>query len=319
MRLHVDRSFTLRGIGTIVTGTLWSGDVGAGDNIVVLPRDIEARVRSVQVHDRPVERAAAGQRVALNLVGVGWRELGRGDVVVAPGAEIAPTYRVEARLDAPVERGTRVQVHHGTRDAPARVYPLEDGLVQIRLEAPLVAVAGDRVVLRQIAPPDTLGGGAIVDAHPPRTRRDVESAVGSRQLAEVVESEPVLDDFALQLASLLRSDWREPRSHGDLGDAVGLAPNEVERRLVQLERAGQAVRAGKNLHFHPEPLAELEAQVIALCERDGSASIASLRDELGTSRRYAQAVLEHLDRIRVTRRDGDAHVLRRRVAQGGGG
>jgi selenocysteine-specific elongation factor len=132
------------------------------------------------------------------------------------------------------------------------------------------------------------------------------------------EPEP-LDDYALRLASLLRSDWREPRSHGDLGDAVGLAPDEVERRLVQLERVGQAVRAGKNLHFHPEPLAELEAHVIALCEREGSASIGSLRDELATSRRYAQAVLEHLDRVRVTRRDGDAHVLRRRVAQGGGG
>ncbi len=324
LRLHVDRSFTLRGIGTIVTGTLWSGEVGAGDSVVVLPRGIEARVRSVQVHDRPVDRAAAGQRVALNLAGVGWRELGRGDVVVAPGSEIGPTYRVEARLETAVERGTRVQVHHGTRDAPARVYPLDDGVVQIRLEAPLVAVAGDRVVVRRIAPPDTLGGGVVVDAHPPRVRQPAEgspqTAARRGQPAEAAGPEPEqLDDYALQLASLLRSDWREPRSHGDLGDALGLSPGEVERRLVQLEGVGQAVRAGKNLHFHREPLAELEAQVIAMCERDGSASIASLRDELGTSRRYAQAVLEHLDRVRITRRDGDAHVLRRRVAQGGGG
>ncbi len=317
-RLHVDRSFTLRGIGTVVTGTLWAGAIGTGDRVSVLPRGIEARVRSVQVHDRPVERAAAGQRVALNLVGPSWRELGRGDVVVAADGEVSATYRVEARLDAPVEPGTRVQVHHGTRDAPARVYPRDDGVVQLRLEAPLVAVAGDRLVVRQIAPPDTLGGGVMVDAHPPRSSRRQEPAARGPRPAERRPEPEVLDDAALALAALLRSDWREPRAHGDLADAVGLAPAEAERRLAQLERSGQAVRVGKNLHFHPEPLAELEAQVIALCERDGAATIAALRDELGTSRRYAQAVLEHLDRIKVTRRDGDVHVLRRRAQRGGG-
>src|SRR3954454_12350802 len=313
LRLHVDRSFTLRGIGTIVTGTLWAGEVAAGDRVAVLPRGIDARVRSVQVHDRPVERAAAGQRVALNLVGPSWRDLGRGDVVVTPGEEVAASYRVEARLDAAVDSGTRVQVHHGTRDAPARVYPREDGVVQLRLEAPLVAVAGDRLVLRQIAPPDTLGGGTITDAHPPRTHREAEQPAALSP--QPVEPE-TLDDAALRLAALLRSDWRTPRAHGDLADAVGLEPAEAERRLAQLERTGQAVRVGKNLHFHPEPLAELEAQVIALCERDGAATIAALRDQLGTSRRYAQAVLEHLDRTKVTRRDGDAHVLRRRQPGG---
>jgi selenocysteine-specific elongation factor len=230
--------------------------------------------------------------------------------VIAPGDDVAPTYRVEARLDGTVERGTRVQVHHGTRDAPARVYPRDDGVMQLRLEAPLVATEGDRIVIRQIAPPDTLGGGTITDAHPPRTHREtVPSSVVRRP--SPAEPEP-LDDAALRLAALLRSDWREPRAHGDLAEAVGLTPAEAERRLAQLERTGQAVRVAKNLHFHPEPLAELEAQVIALCERDGAATIAALRDELGTSRRYAQAVLEHLDRSKVTRRDGDAHVLRRR-------
>jgi selenocysteine-specific elongation factor len=314
LRLHVDRSFTLRGIGTIVTGTLWAGEVAAGDRVLVLPRGIEARVRSVQVHDQPVERAAAGQRVALNLVGPSWRELGRGDVVVAPGVDVRATYRVDARLDAELERGTRVQVHHGTRDAPARAYPLGEGISQLRLEAPLVPVAGDRLVLRRIAPPDTIGGGTVTDPHP-RRHGTLESAEPepppSAARRPPPEPEP-LDDAALHLAALLRSDWRTPRAHGDLAEAAGLAPAEAERRLAQLERSGQAVRVGRSLHFHPEPLAELEAQVIALCERDGSATIAGLRDELGTSRKYAQAVLEHLDRTKVTRRDGDAHVLRRR-------
>src|SRR5204863_9512211 len=128
-RRHVDRSFTLKGIGTVVTGTLWAGSIGAGDIVRILPRDFEARVRSVQVHDEPVERAAAGQRVALNLVGVGWRELGRGDVVTSPDTELAPTYLIDAALSLepgarPLRRGARVHVHHGTREAPARVAPL---------------------------------------------------------------------------------------------------------------------------------------------------------------------------------------------------
>src|SRR5439155_8989279 len=135
-RLHVDRSFTLRGIGTVVTGTLWAGSIGAGDVVRVLPRGLEARVRSVQVHDQPVERAAAGQRVALNLVGVGWRELGRGDVVVT-GEGVRPGYLLDVALATedgarPLRRGTRVQVHHGTREAPARVVPLGGGFAQLR-------------------------------------------------------------------------------------------------------------------------------------------------------------------------------------------
>ncbi|MFL5886018.1 MAG: SelB C-terminal domain-containing protein, partial [Thermoleophilaceae bacterium] len=87
---------------------------------------------------------------------------------------------------------------------------------------------------------------------------------------------------------------------------------EAADRLRRLERAGQAVRVGRNLHFHPEPLAELEARVVAMCGRDGRATIASVRDELATSRKYAQALLEHLDAQKVTVRRGDEHVLRRR-------
>ena len=84
------------------------------------------------------------------------------------------------------------------------------------------------------------------------------------------------------------------------------------RDSSDLVRAGEAVRVARNLHFAPEPLASLESSIVALCERDGEATIAGVRDELATSRRYAQALLEHLDATKVTRRAGDAHVLRRR-------
>jgi selenocysteine-specific elongation factor len=340
-RLHLDRSFTLKGIGTVVTGTLWSGGIGAGDTVTVLPRGLEARVRSVQVHDRPVERAPAGQRVALALSGVRWRELGRGDVVAAPEADLAPTYLVDASLSIEagaraLARGERVHVHHGTREAPARVVPLErdeipaggSGLAQLRLEAPLVPAAGDRLVLRRIAPPDTVGGGTVIDPHPRKHGPSAEVVEGLRALERgerppepraaaspppVAEEPPPLDDDALRLAAMLRSDGTEPRTDADLAAAAGVSSADAATRLRALERAGQAVRVARNLHFHPEPLAEVVERVVGICERDGAATIAGVRDELATTRKYAQAVLEHLDATRVTRRDGDAHVLRRRT------
>jgi selenocysteine-specific elongation factor len=315
-RLHVDRSFTLKGIGTVVTGTLWSGSVAAGDRVRILPRALEARVRSVQVHDRPVERAEAGQRVALNLSGVGWRELGRGDVVCAPGADLAPTYLIDAKLTLEpgadgLRRGERLHVHHGTRDAPARVVLLGDGLAQLRLEAPLVPAAGDRLVLRRVAPPDTVGGGLVVDPHP--RKRGPGSETPAPPESEPRREPPApapLDQAALGLASLLRSDGERPRTDAELAAAAGLAEREAAERLRALEGAGQAVRVGRNLHFDPGALDAIVARVLAICEREGAATIAGVRDELGTSRKYAQAVLEHLDEAKLTRRRGDEHVLR---------
>src|SRR4051812_27185212 len=326
-RLHVDRSFTLRGIGTVVTGTLWSGVITAGDAVTILPRGLRARVRSVQVHDVGVERADAGQRVALNLAGVGWREVGRGDVVCGAGCSLAPTYLIDATAQWDIEPPTesvRLHVHHGTREAPARVVPLGHGYVQLRAEAPLIAAAGDRFVLRSVAPPDTVGGGVVVDPaarkHGARERaaaratgQPLDAAPSAPEPAAADASEPPpLDDGALALVSLLRADWASPRTDAELALEAGLSERDALARFRLLEAAGQAVRVGRNLHFHPAALDELEARIVAIAEREGSATIAGVRDELATSRKYAQALLEHLDRERVTRRDGDAHVLRAR-------
>ena len=324
-RLHADRSFPLRGIGTVVTGTLWSGSIARGDRVAVLPAGIEARVRSVEVHDKHVEVAEPGQRVALNLAGAARDEVARGDVVTSAGSALAPTWLVDARLSLEdgvrIERGTRVHVHHGTREAPARVVPIEGtDLVQLRLEAQLVPAAGDRLVLRQVAPPDTIGGGEVVDPRPRKHSRldaDPPPHIAAGEFGP--DSGPKspagageLDERAVELASLLDSDGFEPRADGELAQAVGVEPGEAARLWSQLERRGRAVRVAHNLHFAPKPLAELERRVIELCERDGATTIAAVRDELATSRRYAQALLEHLDSKKVTIRRGDAHVLRRR-------
>jgi selenocysteine-specific elongation factor len=124
-------------------------------------------------------------------------------------------------------------------------------------------------------------------------------------------SAPPLDAPALALAALLASDGERPRTDAELAEAAGVDP----AAFVALERAGLAVRVAKTLHFAPAPLGALIDRVVAICERDGSATIAGVRDELGTSRKYAQAILEHLDATKVTIRRGDEHVLRGRRDQ----
>ena len=160
-RLYVDRSFTLRGIGTVLTGTLWSGTIGAGDDLVLQPSGRAVRVRSVQVHDRDVERAGAGQRVAVSVPGVERSEVLRGDALVERDG-YPVTYRLDVVLDElePIRDGARVHVHVGTAHAPARVVRTGERWAQLRLAEPVVAARGDRVILRAET---TLGGGRVVD------------------------------------------------------------------------------------------------------------------------------------------------------------
>jgi selenocysteine-specific elongation factor len=318
--LHVDRAFTIHGAGTVVTGTLWSGAVATGDRLVLLPADRPVRVRSVQVHDEPVQRAGAGQRVALNLVGVAVREVARGDVVAAPGA-VAPARLLDCALTLRDARhGMRAHVHHGTREAPARLADLGDGLWQARLERPLLARAGDRVVVRAIAPPDTLGGGVVLDPAARRhgRRPDVlerlqrlrrgepepEPAPDAAPAAEPAAPEPApLPASALALEERLRAAGHEPPSESDLDPAD----------LRALRDAGRAVRVGRAMYAHPDAVASVRARVEAVIAAEGSITLARLRDELATSRRFAQALLEHLDAERVTKRlPDDSRVLRRR-------
>jgi selenocysteine-specific elongation factor len=328
LRLHVDRVFTIRGAGTVVTGTLWSGVAERGAEVTILPGGRRSRVRGVQVHDSSVERAEAGQRVALNLVGVEVREVARGDVVVGAGVDVAPAYRVDAALtwaDPALrpDHGDRVQVHHGTREAPARLAELGGRYWQLRLERPLVPAAGDRLVIRQIAPPDTLGGGVVLDPRPARHgpsrdalarlagiergEPDPPAAAAPRgsgaSAAATPRAEPApLSPEALAVEERLRAAGAEPPLDSELP-----AP-----ALKALRDAGRAVRLGPAMHVHPDALARVRDVVLAHLDEHGSITLAQLRDRLGTTRKFAQAWLERLDADKVTLRRGDERVARRR-------
>jgi selenocysteine-specific elongation factor len=281
-------------------------------------------VRAVQVHDEPVDRAHAGQRVALNLAGIARRDVARGDVIAPPGA-LAPALVLDCALTLRGARhGMRAHVHHGTREAPARLADLGDGLWQARLERPLLARAGDRVVVRSIAPPDTLGGGVVLDAEARRhgrrpdavarlarlRRGEPDPAPARRSVARPAASQaPVeLSPSALALEQRLREAGHEPPAERELD------PDD----LHALRAAGRAVRVGRDRYAHPEAVRAVRNRVEALVARDGAVTLAGLRDELGTSRQFAQALLEHFDAERVTRRRPDDSRVLRRIAQSPG-
>jgi selenocysteine-specific elongation factor len=326
-RLHVDRVFSIRGAGTVVTGTLWSGEIGRGHEVMLLPSGRRARVRGVQVHDQQLPSAAAGQRVAVNLSGISVGEIERGEVLTATGADLRPTYLIDAALefteDEP-EPGDRVQVHHGTREAPARLAWLGGRFWQIRLERALVPAHGDRLVIRQIAPPDTLGGGIVLDPHPRKhgpsrdaTARLEKLARGEDPSAEATPltaakpsqpaelpppPTPQLGPSAVALQQRLREAGFEPPLDSELD------PDDLD----DLRAAGKAVRVSRSLHYHADTLDDARERIRAIAQRNGGAiTLSQLRDELGTSRKFAQALLEHFDSERLTIRRGDLHVLRR--------
>jgi selenocysteine-specific elongation factor len=308
--LHVDRAFTVAGHGTVVTGTLWSGRLQRGQRVTLLPNGREARVRSIQVHDRPLAKADSHQRVALNLAGVALGEVQRGDVVTTPEANVHVTYRLDTELFGEVEeilREQRVQVHLGTRDTPARVVDLTGGRAQLRLERPLLARAADRVVVRRIAPPDTLGGGSVLDPAPPRHGPGWEPPAKDADPSPLSPpAEP--GDFAHRVLAALEADGPRPRSAAQLAADLGAERRQVEVAFGVLAAAGEVVRAQADVVYAKPVYQELAHLILAFTERDGSTSIATARDNLGLSRKYAQALLEQLDSERKLRRDGDRHL-----------
>jgi selenocysteine-specific elongation factor len=189
LRLPVDRTFSLRGFGTVVTGTLVSGAVEAGEELEVLPSRKRARARGLQVHGAAVERAPAGTRVAVNLAGLEVEDVARGDVLARPDT-LLPTSMVDVELallpgERPLADQTRVRVHLASAEALARVRTLGGdriepgaaGLAQLRLERPVAAGRGDRLILRSYSPPATIGGGVVLDPLPPKRRRGDRPAV----------------------------------------------------------------------------------------------------------------------------------------------
>jgi selenocysteine-specific elongation factor len=205
-RLPVDRAFSVAGVGTVVTGTAWSGRIRLGDEVVLLPLGPRGRVRSIEIHGRAVERSEPGRRTAVGIAGVSRDGVTRGAMLVAAGDAWEPTTAldVELSLDAgaprPLMHRSRLRVHLGTAETIARVLPrpaIEPGgrgLARLALESPLVARGGDRFVIRSFSPVATIGGGVVLDPMPPVRRArwpaGLAAAEAGDRLTALVERRP---------------------------------------------------------------------------------------------------------------------------------
>jgi selenocysteine-specific elongation factor len=443
-RLAVDRAFSLAGFGTVVTGTLRDGELPPAGVLEILPAGIRARVRGLQSHGRSVRQALPGTRTAVNLAGVSTEQVTRGDVVCLPGA-----YRPSRLLDAVVSiladcphalrHDAEVHLYHGAAEIPARVRVIggrelapgrTDQPVQLRLARPTVLAAGDRFILRQPSPAATIGGGRVLDPHPPgRQRRFREATLGRFQAlasggpeaviwtllagrepcrAEALTSadtglDPAVRDATLarlaeagrvrrlgelwmtdqgwaSLSARLRAALEEHHARhplragmpseelraraglaGDVFPAVVAAaradgwlaggaealylvehrvqfepqaqaaieallaryraapfsppsPQEAEGLvgpdvLAALIERGDLVAVSKDVLFDRQGYEDLRRGVLGVLTERGTITVGELRDEFHTSRKFALAFLEHLDRLRLTRRQGDLRVM----------
>ena len=316
----------IRGIGTVVTGTLWSGAVGAGRRGDGAAERASTRACArVQVHDEPVERAEAGQRVALNLVGVAVRRAGARRRRLAPGAALAPTYLLDAALE--LDGGERPAGARRARARPPRHArgarrgsPSSGGrLLAAAPRAAARAAAGRPLVVRRIAPPDTLGGGVVLDPHAAQARPGARRARTPDARWSAGSPSPPAPEAAASPApgpSRRRSSpgraARSRRACARPGSSRRSRPSSAPPRPscrrcgAPAEPSASAARCTPPGRRSPRPSAGSRS-----ASATGEVTIAQLRDELGTSRKFAQALLEHFDGEKVTRRVGDEHVLRR--------
>jgi len=251
-RLPVDRCFTMKGFGTVVTGTLIAGQVHKEDAVEIFPSQRTTRVRGIQVHGRASNEARAGQRTALNLQGVEVAEIERGMVLTVPGV-FKPTSMFDCNLEllrsapAPIEMRKRVRFHIGTAElmgyvvllGQERLNPGESALVQIRVEEPAFALPGDRFIIRQYSPMITIGGGQILDAFPEKHRRSDKA---------VLQRLKIFKDGSVEerLMAIIEGAGLQTVDLSHLVAGLGLSPQHVREALTALTKSGRIRKVSEN-------------------------------------------------------------------------
>ena len=298
-RLFLDRAFTMKGFGPVVTGTLDGGRIAVDDRLTLLPEGREIRVRRVEVHGEERREAFAGERTSLNLAGIDRADLRRGQALVEKDAlRPASVLTVEVALlpevASPLPNGARVRVHHGTADVAGKIHlfpvvgegeteakELSPGslrFAQLVLESPLPARPGDRFILRRPSPVETLGGGRVLDAGRPRIRK---KAFGTTELESALTLLAARDEA--RIADLF---LREAGAGGlvpvALGQRLGVPESVARERLEALAASGAALRLPTGLFAHARAVDEMARRAAALFsgqKASGAASLSVARGE----------------------------------------
>jgi selenocysteine-specific elongation factor len=245
-RMPIDRVFTMHGFGTVIAGTILSGEIKVGDSVEILPEKATARVRGIQIHKEKRDRSEIGRRTALNLHDIDKEQLRRGQCAATPGF-LAPGTRIDARLrlldDGAKEIKTRdrVRLHVGTDEVIARVillekekaFPGESVLVQFVLESPTAALFKDRFIIRAFSPVVTIGGGEILDTTPSRHKRFDPKAQEAMK-----KFEGTLDDVVEQT---FRKYSPRPLAPADISRELGIHVKEIRDAVKKLGEAGRLI------------------------------------------------------------------------------
>src|SRR5436190_2850110 len=332
-RLPIDRVFSMKGFGTVITGTLVSGRIATDHELMLLPGERLVKVRGVQVHGERKAEAVAGHRTAVNLSGVDVGDIARGQDLVTPGAfeetRVADAV-VELLPDAkPLKHGARVRFHQGTAETLGRIAivgplasaagrgvpaiePGSQAFVRLRLECPTVLTRGDRYILRAYSPAVTIAGGAIIDPRPPKTATRTETALArSRRLA----IDPAADRAAVELAgaaAMIDAAAAAGMPVPSLTTRAAIDPVALDARIDALVRSGAALRAGGVL-VAPAIVADLKARIVAvLAEHHRAQPLAEgvpreeLRDQLfgrGHADVFARALDDLVTEKKIVVRD----------------
>jgi len=273
LRLPIDRVFTMKGFGTIVTGTLLSGMISTEQEVDILPRGIRTKVRGIQSHNLTVQRSVAGQRTAVNLQGVDKAQISRGDIIVSAGF-FTPTKTLDAKLDllkqAPrgLKTGARIRFYNTTQEAMGRITLLEmnelppggETYVQLRLEQPVILQHGDRYILRFYSPMETLGGGMVLNPH---TRRHKQTTMDqSLENLRVLEKGSLEDKLGIFVSGKGLVGMTEAEAIG----TIAADKQEILTTLASLAQKKALLRVD-NLYVHASQLLTLEKRILDLINR----------------------------------------------------
>ncbi|MCX7793483.1 MAG: selenocysteine-specific translation elongation factor [Thermodesulfovibrionales bacterium] len=261
-RLPVDRVFTLKGFGTVVTGTAISGSVRVDDQVEILPSGLKTKIRGIQSHGKSITEGFAGQRLALNLQGVEKEELERGDIVARPDT-FRPTrllnVRIEILKDAPaIKNRSLVHLHIWTSEAIARLIlfdrdelkPGSNAYAQLRLDRDVITSAEDRFVIRRISPLDTIGGGVVLDPYPSRKR-----------YPELKDELPIFESAELEEKIALKVKRSKGFPKKELYGWINRELKDIENALKALKEKGQVVEIDGML-FHKASIEDIKNKFI---------------------------------------------------------
>ncbi|MDZ7316323.1 MAG: selenocysteine-specific translation elongation factor [candidate division KSB1 bacterium] len=291
--LPVDRSFTVKGYGTVVTGTVLSGQVRVGEELELLPEKRRLRVRGIQSHGRPVEKVGIGDRAALNLPNIAKEDIRRGDILATTG-RIEPTRLLDVRLTLltkapqPIKSGKKLRLHIGTAEMKSRVKLLEtsvllpgqSALAQLYLDSPTAALFRQPFILRTFSPALTIGGGVVLDANPKPHRRSDKLAVERLKQREKFNVRELL-------LSHLVAPATAPLKLVELTKAIGVEEKEVVESLERLLQDGLVRRFG-HYYLHQQNYLLLKERIRQLV----SAFHAKEPLQRGIKKSYVAALLQ---------------------------